>query len=327
MTTALTPSDWLRILRSEYLERFVAEGGAAVKFAIALDEGARHELDRDLRAASESLGFAFARVDAATTRVHLIDQIFFRIADQIDWSSLCARVVAALAGQKGFRPPLDGDGPLGDRLAAANGVDAKAVLMEMRPRLVDEVYKNSRLAKDFRVAMMHLCLAQLSSGSEAISTTQALTEWLTGRNKSVGAVRNFQIFNRITRTNARHLLESALAWIKLAGYPGTVVQIEIDRLSIPRNPRDDHQFYTLAMLLDAYEVLRQFIDGSDRLDACLLVVSSGAPLLDETPQGRGLGRYEALKFRVFDEVRDRDRTNPMASLIRLATEGQPGASL
>jgi hypothetical protein len=189
--------------------------------------------------------------------------------------------------------------------------------MEMRPVLTSEVYKNRRLAKDFRIAMMHLCLGQFSGESEAVSTTQTLADWLTGRNKSVSAVRHFQIFNRINRTNARHLLESTLAWIRLAGHPGAIIQLDIDRLSIARNPRDDRTFYTTAALLDAYEVLRQFIDGSDRLGGCLLLVTAGAPFLDEDPQGRGIGRYEALKFRVFDEVHDRDRANPMASLIRL----------
>ena len=32
---------------------------------------------------------------------------------------------------------------------------------------------------------------------------------------------------------------------------------------------------------------------------------------------RGIGAYEALKFRVFDEVRDKNLVNPMAALVRL----------
>jgi hypothetical protein len=34
--------------------------------------------------------------------------------------------------------------------------------------------------------------------------------------------------------------------------------------------------------------------------------------------GRGIGAYEALKFRIFDEIRDRTLVNPMASLARIS---------
>jgi hypothetical protein len=63
-------------------------------------------------------------------------------------------------------------------------------------------------------------------------------------------------------------------------------------------------------------VLRQFIDGADQLTGCMLVVVPAVSFLED--HTRGLGAYEALKFRVFDEVRDRRFVNPMASLVRLS---------
>ena len=321
----MTPGDWLDVLRTEYLETFIRDGGAAVKFAVALDPEGKQGLDSGLRSTAEDLGFMLIKVDAAETRIHMVDQILYRMAAQLDWNSLCARVLAPLAEECGFRLPGDGNGPFGDRLAEANETNAKEILIGMRPILTKKIFRNRDLAKDFRTAMLPLCMSQLSPGDEASLTAQVLTDWLSGRNKSVGAVRPYSIFNRITRANARHLLESMLAWIKLAGYPGTILHLDIDRLSIPRNPRDERPFYTAAALLDAYEVLRQFIDGSDRLTACLLLVTADTAFLDQDPQGRGLRRYEALNFRVFDEIHDRDRANPMASLIRLAgrvTEGE-----
>lgn len=36
-----------------------------------------------------------------------------------------------------------------------------------------------------------------------------------------------------------------------------------------------------------------------------------------------MGGYEALMFRVIDEVHDRDLVNPMASLVRLQQPGAP----
>ena len=46
-------------------------------------------------------------------------------------------------------------------------------------------------------------------------------------------------------------------------------------------------------------------------------MSPDVDFLSEAPGDRGFGSYEALKFRVVDEVRDRQLVNPMSSLIRL----------
>ena len=63
-------------------------------------------------------------------------------------------------------------------------------------------------------------------------------------------------------------------------------------------------------------MLRQFIDGTDELEGLLLVVSVPPEFLTDTR--RGLNRYEALKLRIWDEVRDREYQNPLGALTRLA---------
>ena len=69
--------------------------------------------------------------------------------------------------------------------------------------------------------------------------------------------------------------------------------------------------------LDAYEVLRQFIDGTDEMESCFIAVVASREFL--TDERRGLNRYDALKLRIWDEVRDRHRQNPFASLIRVSS--------
>lgn len=93
---------------------------------------------------------------------------------------------------------------------------------------------------------------------------------------------------------------------------------------VARNPRDGLRYYTRAMTVDHYELLREFIDGVDRLAGTLLVVATGDAFLDdEAGRGsRGFGIYEALKTRVMNDVRDRRLLNPVAALVRLS---QPDA--
>jgi len=70
--------------------------------------------------------------------------------------------------------------------------------------------------------------------------------------------------------------------------------------------------------MDHYELLREFIDGIDRLEGCLMVVLANTEFLDEDTAGKGFGIYQALMSRIIDEVRDQTLVNPMASLVRLA---------
>jgi hypothetical protein len=109
----------------------------------------------------------------------------------------------------------------------------------------------------------------------------------------------------------------------MCGYPGMVITVDARTLTVTRNARDGSVFYSKTGLLDAYEVMRQFIDATDRLTGCLMVVIPAVEFLEEDAASRGLGVYEALKFRIFDEVRDRKFVNPMASLVRLSSSAIP----
>jgi hypothetical protein len=67
---------------------------------------------------------------------------------------------------------------------------------------------------------------------------------------------------------------------------------------------------------DAYEVLRQFIDDTDEMEGLLVVILAPKEFLNDDK--RGLDCYSALKLRIWDEVRDRHRPNPLASLVRVS---------
>lgn len=321
MTVAIDRDEWLAFVRTEYLETFIAEGGAAIKVVVDLGR-TDEDLAETIAGHAADSGYLTAVVDSVVCRVHMIDQVFYAIADQIPWRESVERVVYRLAKSDGLSI-ADGEGPILQRIAQASALDPQFVQLQLRRKIAERIFKNRSLVKDFRVAVTSLATAALGGGQEADTTFSTITDWLTGRNRAVSAVKPYQIFSRITRTNARHFLESTLAWVGAAEWPGLVLVMDVRRLTVARNPRDDGYYYTKAAVLDAYEVLRQYIDGTDRLVNCLVVVVADPEFLDEDPLGRGMGAYEALKFRVFDEVRDRILANPMAALVRLAPTDRP----
>jgi hypothetical protein len=228
-------------------------------------------------------------------------------------------VLDDLARRDGYIVPTTLDIGYVHSVAQANDLEESFLRNELRTLVSRSVFMRRSLAKDFRVAMSQLCLALLAGGNDGATTTEAIADWLTGRTRTVGAVRPYNIYTRVNRTNARFFLESLLDWIRYAGYSGLVVLLDAARLTIGRNPRDGMVHYTKAGRLDAYELLRQFVDATDRLRGLLLVVVPAQEFLDDSPSGLGMGEYQALYFRVFDEIHDRQLVNPMATLVRLSS--------
>lgn len=315
MTVSLSADAWAAHLQSEYLDSFIRQSGAAIKFAVPIDGEPAAILER-LDHRGENSGYFVANVNADQTRVHMIDQVFFRISSQAPWTQLTEAVIARLARELGYEWPDDGDEPLFERIGRKNGVEPKLALMELRKKISEKVFAEKTLAKDFRVAMTQLAVARLAGGEASRNITAVLLDWLSGRNTLIAPVKPYFIFTRITRANARHMLESLFHWVRFAGADGTLVLFDLARLAQPKNPKDDKVFYSKAAVLDAYEVFRQFIDSIDRMKGCLIVASPDPAFVDET-SNRGISAYTALKARVFDEVHDQRLANPMASLVRL----------
>ncbi len=323
MTPTIVPNRWLESIKREYLTSFIKEGGASVKFAVPIDESLRGELEEGLLAEGTSAGYIVAHVASADTRVQMMERVFFRIAEQVPWQELCRNVLFMLAQRNGYTIPQAGTGTVASLLAASNSLDPDLVRMDARRWFTSAVFREPLFARDFRVAMTHLCEAELSGGPDGETTLEVLADWLTGRNTAIPAVTPYSIFTKINRSNARHLLESLLRWIRFAGYAGLLIILDTSRVTIARNPRDGLNYYRKDAMIDSYELLRQFIDGTDRMTACLLVVTPAAEFLDVEPLGRGMGAYDALRLRVFDEVRDGRLVNPMGTLVRLSRDGLP----
>jgi hypothetical protein len=319
MTAAIRPARWGEFLRQEYLAGFIREGGAAIKFCVPTNEAARAPIYQLLKSMAEELGYKIVEIDGGATKIHMLEQWFSCAADQIDWAGLAQRVVNRLCEREGYQLPHHSDRPFYEAVAERNEISPDVVRMDLRRALDKEVLKRPELAKDFRVAMMHLCLAQLSGGEERAITTRAITDWLTGRTPTIAALNPYLIFNRVTRANARPLFESMLRWVRIAGFPGTLVLLDLARLAVARNPHDGKPYYTASNLLDTFEVLREFIDSTDRLEHCLIAVVPHVSFLDDT-SGRGIAMYQALKLRISDDIRARELINPMAALVRISDD-------
>lgn len=309
--------EYLGFLADEYLRDYVPGGGAAVKFVIPPDDSSAAAFATGFTSRARDAGYVVGSVDAAETRVHLLEQVFFDVARQVDWDGLAAVSTAAATAAAGYPAPPDGKLSL-EHLASHHRVDPRELKREIDRQLQAQVHRDYAMVAEFRTAMLRLCQAQLQSGQVADAEHAAVLDWLRGDLRQISALRSALIFRRIGRHNARQLLFSLAHWASVNGRSGLALLLDIRRLGFARRPSPEERhghYYTKAALLDGYEVLRQLVDNTDEMaNLVVAVVASPAFLTDPA---RGLDAYQALKLRIFDEVRDARRDNPLSALIRL----------
>src|SRR6266545_539184 len=301
--------EYLEFLRKEYLADFVRRGGASVKVAVVGGDRVAERFHTGLAAAATAEGYLFAAVDAASVRVHLIDQLFFAVARQVDWHALAASAVRAAydaaafpvpdaavpdaavldAGAVGSGAPASTGGLAVTTVATSYDVNPRELYRSVRRQLEQALLAGAGLAHEFRLAMLRLCQAELGAGDVDAAERDAVLGWLQGERVPLPALRSALIYSRIGRHNARPLLASLARWLPTVGASGLVIGLALARLAVARRPPVEERegvYYSKPAVLDTDEV-------------------------------RGLPAYSALQLRVADEVRDRRRTNPYAALVRL----------
>ena len=312
----LTLSDYSALLEKEYLAAFVPAGGAAVKIALVPSERAAQVMGA-LENAAARQNLAFVRVAAAQTRVQFIEQIFFAVAAQTDWESLCASWLRARFAENGY--DVAPDQPLSDleAIGAARDLAARDVIAEVRRWIVNGLLKNHRLDKDFRTALAMLTQAAVNPGNVSPSDAEVLIHWLRGEKTSLSALKKLQIFSKIGRHNARAMLASLALWQRENGRGGLFLGLNASQIwnGAPPDAAQPMPRYTRNAALDFYEILRQFIDETDEMSHFFLLVC--APPEGWNDPKKGVDQYTALKMRVADEVRDRDRANPLGAAVKI----------
>jgi hypothetical protein len=311
----LTLDEWLATVEDEYLRQFITQGGAAVKFAVVPSAETSRALQRALIEAAVAQGCQAAVVDAAATRIHMIDQVFFAVARQVNWDALALAVVRDVLAEARLFVPTGEERLTYSELAALNQEDEFDVRRLLRTQLRRHVGQDFAMAPEFRVAMIRLCQAQLETDEVDLAETAAIRSWLRGELRLISAVKRAGIFQKIGRHNARAMILSLAHWLRRAGRAGFVLVLDLSRYLATTRPADGSLYHTPTTVLDAYEVLRQFIDTTDELEGCLIVAIAPHEFLDD-PR-RGLERYAPLQTRISDEVQDRNRANPLAALVRL----------
>ena len=321
---SITLAEWTARLRDEYLQEFIVEGGAAVKVAVT-PPVLREQVAPALVAAAE--GYLIAHVDAAQTKVHMINHLFHAVARQVDWDALTERWLRAHLPANGiFIAPEQALNDV-EGIARANGRSTSQLFSEANRLITNNILNDYRMGKEFRTAMAMLCVGALNPQNVSPTDAEVVKQWLLGERYNLAALKRVQIYQRIGRHNARLLLASLATWARQVGYHGLLLTLDLHAVV----DDDPSVFvpvrYSRSAVLDTYEVLRQCIDETDEMAYLLLVAITGPGLLDPHNPRRNVDNYSALKMRIIDDVRDRHRENPLNAMVRLTADTAEGEQL
>lgn len=315
----MSPQEWLKVLKAAYLQGFIRQGGSSVKFVVVEDAKDTKAVVSGVGALAREEGFVMIEADSRKTKVQLIDLLFQEIAKQVDWEALAFDCVTKLFQENERRIPDQREACSWGFLASLNACDEATIQRDVNSWLECSLFQDFQMSREFRLAMIQLCLAQLDPSGRQSKEAGAIQSWLRGELRQMSALKKLLIFQKVTRSNARDLIASFAHWVRLLGKPGVVLTIDISAFMGAEKGTDSKALsYSPSAVMDAYEMLRQFIDGSDDMEGLLLVVVTPKAFL--TDQRLGLNRYEALKLRIWDDVRDKSRPNPFAPMVRITEQ-------
>ncbi len=312
---AIKQDDWIELIEREYAASFVPAGGSAVRFAVTAGGHTPPAVIGALRKVALRNNLSSIHIDTASTRLHLLQYLFFAVANAVDWPALTQLQLERIVESSGYRWPRPGQRMTLINLAESNGVAPGLLRNQLSQMITTVVWNNVHLAQDFRSAMISLLDCHLTDDRDVLCG--AIYDWLRGQLRKIGDVKAAEIGTKIGRYNARIMLKSLCHWLRLCGGRGMMITIDIRGLLRERRDTDGGCYYTPSAVMDCYEVLRQMIDDADELEGILLVAIADEAFLDDGSR-RALDQYVALKMRVWDDVRPGQGDNPLAPLVQLA---------
>jgi bacteriophage exclusion system BrxC/D-like protein len=319
-------SDWLGVLQQEYLKNFVREGGGAIKLGVFPDQGSLQGCQQALAGMANTEDYVFAKIDARFTKIHMVERLFHKIAKQVDWDDLAYCFVFRMLEEHGYQIPTSRNEFSLRQVAALNERKEPMLRRDVQTWLENSIEGDAGLCREFRMAMIRLCLAQLDAGDTDRVLATSVKEWLCGDLRLISGVKKAMIYQKVARHNARYMLTSLTRWLRLTGKGGLILSLDISRYFGKRgeSPTDGSLSFTPAATMDLFELLRQFLDAVDEIEGLLMVVLAPEEFLSDSR--RGVDRYEALKLRVWDDIRPKQRQNPLASLVRIQGQEKGGHS-
>lgn len=321
---SLTSREWLSALISaDHLVDHLDSKGSIIKFCVVNSDSDHQELRKWLDKLCVDHNLNLLTVDASKTDVSSPENIVrflangFRTEQNIN--EFVRYVWRESANENEDLVPFM-------KLAADRDIDKislnqsfESALRRVLPRS-SEIHHVPAFNRDFRNALLKLASITREEGRTSPIRAQLIDgfhTWLTGM-APAHILKMLGIQWKLRRTNATQILRSVLALAPMTGYKASIFHLDLryvtnsEILAAPAPIK-----YTKNRRTGTYQWLRELIDQTHLFDSTFIVVEVGPLFLDQSATGPGIGRYDALKFRVLDDITT-DRDNPSSVITKIS---------
>ena len=306
--------------KTQYLETYIKEGGSKIKFLTGGDEAGRSlALGNYLRDA-EGSGYKTAYIPARKVWLHDFKDIYVAVFDAVDFESCLHACAARIIKELGYDPGLVPDAQDFASFLQAHSALDPLTKREIREKLSEMFFGNTWIDNNFAISSALITGSILGYPAIEPAAKDLLLAWHRGEKEArVSALRKLGLSpSRISKSNARHMLRSLIEIIRISGYEGLAVAV--DNLEIMANTSALEEIrYTKMRREDAYESMRELIDGIDTFSHFMLAFAFGKELMED--EVCGFKSYQALWMRIQNEI-ESGRLNRFADIIDMDRAGR-----
>jgi archaellum biogenesis ATPase FlaH len=299
--------------REHYLESFIAEGGSKIKFICGNEGSGKSECLQRFLSDATATGYKAVAITAKKTWLHDFQHLYSAIFEAIDFEGCLEACAEQVVLAMGYRPEeIPRSMRFADFLQNNTAFDP-LTKREIRAHLSEMFFANTWLDNNFAIASALMVGGILGYPTLEPAARDSILGWFRAeKGVRIATLRKLGLSpSRITRHNARHMLRSLLEIIRLAGFTGLAVAIDdLEMLSTTSTLEDIR--YTKMRREDAYESIREMVDGIDTLGHFMIVFAMDKTLLED--EAKGIKSYQALWMRIQNEIVS-DRVNRFADII------------
>ena len=302
-------------LSKHYLESYIPEGGSKIKFLTGRSGAGKTHMLQLLTDSARTNQFLAVNLSANEVWLHDFRELYLSILKQCDLEEVLLHCAEEIIREMGYDPAEISHGKtLIDHLAERNEADPLSKNI-IRTSLRQRFTQNPVMDNCFAACCALLVGDLLGYPVLDSSSRELILSFLHGdRTVKASQLRAIGISpSKVTKYNARHLLRSLSALIRMSGYAGLFVAVD-DMECLLNRSSQSLIHYTKAKREDAYESIRQLIDDIEDMQYLFFLLSFDRELMDN--ENSGLKSYQALWMRIQNEVVSR-RFNRFADILDL----------
>ena len=306
--------------KEKYLQEYIHSSGSKIKFVTGRPGSGKTHFLHLVSSIAREENYKTVNFSAREIWMHDFREIYLEIFRQCDIMECLVQVSHYLIQEMGFDYQEIPEGMRFIDYLSQNGMGDALTRREIRSQLKTIFLDNPMLDNNFALACSMLTGSILGYPILEEQNKELLLAWLEGdRTVKLSQLRSLGFYPcRITRYNARHMLRSLAAIIRMGGYSGLFVTIDDMEILISRSSLDPVH-YTKMKREDTYESIRQLIDDIDSMKNIMFVYAFDRELIDN--ENAGLKSYQALWIRIqpgfMQELEKISAGSPLASEMLL----------